>query len=125
MRMTKAKLQEEIERLKSEKDALQKQVKDLSWEVEDEKKRWTELVTQDNALLNLLDEVLRIKVAGTIKGENRAIVWTFSDTGTGQALHQNESLPDGFRSVWDMRRMRREDEGRCGDCGMRECICTD
>lgn len=97
---TKAEMQAEIERLKTEKAALQEQVKDLKRDVEGEKRDRDQLIAQGNALLGLLDEILQIKVHSV--GHSKPIMWGFFDKVTGQELHRNESLAEGYRYIWNI-----------------------
>lgn len=116
---TKAELQSKVERLQREIAALKRHQQRLIDQREEIAAQFSVLASQDNALMHLLDEVFNIEVRPVevprgVRWEDRHIVWGFFQRPDGEELHQNESLSEGYRHIWEIeqevRRMRAEDE---------------
>jgi hypothetical protein len=120
MATTKAELYAEIEAQQKEIIALKRHQQRLIDQREEIAAQLSTLVSQDNAFIHLIEEMLNIKVYSIeipkyARWEDRKTVWSFCQLPDGEELHQNESLPEGYRHIWDIeqdvRRMRNEDMG--------------
>jgi hypothetical protein len=117
---SKAALEAEIKSLQAELRQAKLPNQRLLDHIEEERARHSVLITQDNALIHLLEEILQIEVHAIesptyARWEDRKIVWGFFQLPDREELHRNESLSEGYRAVWaieqEVRRMRKEDKG--------------